>query len=238
MAKMTPEQEAAYAFSNGIARSTLGKSAQLVYDRLQQERQEGARARQVISGQHTAADCGPDGPSSCSGCGEGLTPNARFCASCGEPVSADAQDTNCRGCGEELTSNARFCASCGEPVNIRSAGRPSVREDVRQLGVPDERTLQKFAVKFVIFYDGSGHRLGPSECTLTSRRLITDDARGDIHQIQLRDISGIETPSRMVAPKMLRIKLPVQTYDIDCNNRDQKAAIENWLGQAILVSFT
>jgi hypothetical protein len=34
MAKMTPEQEAAYALRWGIARSDLPPEAQLVYDRL------------------------------------------------------------------------------------------------------------------------------------------------------------------------------------------------------------
>jgi protein-S-isoprenylcysteine O-methyltransferase Ste14 len=42
MAKMTPEQEAAYALDFGVARSDLPEDAQLAYDRLAQQR---ARAR-------------------------------------------------------------------------------------------------------------------------------------------------------------------------------------------------
>jgi protein-S-isoprenylcysteine O-methyltransferase Ste14 len=42
MAKMTPEQEAAYALDFGVARSDLPKDAQLAYDRLVEQR---ARAR-------------------------------------------------------------------------------------------------------------------------------------------------------------------------------------------------
>ena len=53
--------------------------------------------------------------------------------------------------------------------------------------------LQTFNVDSIMFYDGSGHHLGPSVCTLTRTRLIIDDARGGISQIQLRDINGVST---------------------------------------------
>ena len=236
MSMMTPEQEAANALDFGTGRSGLSKAAQRVYDRLLQERQELAQAEQpeqIVEIQQSSPGDQAAGPLTCTGCGEELTPNARFCASCGEPVITGSQDTHCRECGEELTPNARFCASCGEPVNPTRARSSSTQGGASQLGASGEETLQEFTVKYVTFYDGSGHRLGPSECTLTSRRLIIHDARGGIHQVLLRDISGISTPSRMAAPKMLRISLPAQAYDIDCNNRDQKYAIEAWLGQAI-----
>ena len=42
MAKMTPEQEAAYALDFGVAKSDLHKDAQLAYERLVEQR---ARAR-------------------------------------------------------------------------------------------------------------------------------------------------------------------------------------------------
>jgi hypothetical protein len=96
----------------------------------------------------------------------------------------------------------------------------------------DEK-LREFQVKFVTFYDGTGHRLGPSECTLTSTRLIISDVKGGINQILLRDISGVSIPSRVAAPKMLRISLPGQAYDIDCLSKDQANAVAYWLGQAI-----
>lgn len=101
----------------------------------------------------------------------------------------------------------------------------------------EEQKIQDFDVKYVTFYDGSGHRLGPSDCTLTSMRLIIQDVRGGMHQIQLREISGITTPSRFGAPKMLRINLPGQAYDIDCHTKDQKRSIEYAIGQAIRGSF-
>lgn len=97
----------------------------------------------------------------------------------------------------------------------------------------EDLKLREFQVKFVTFYDGTGHRLGPSECTLTSTRLIISDVKGGIHQILLRDISGINMPSRVAAPKMLRISLPGHAYDIDCNTKDQTNAVAYWLGQAI-----
>lgn len=63
-----------------------------------------------------------------------------------------------------------------------------------------QRPIQEFDVSSVMFYDGTGHRLGPSRCALTSERLIIDDARGGVHQILLRDISGLSTPGRLVSP--------------------------------------
>ncbi len=44
----------------------------------------------------------------CRACSAALTPGARFCASCGVPVSTD-----CSNCGAELPDGARFCPSCG-----------------------------------------------------------------------------------------------------------------------------
>jgi tetratricopeptide (TPR) repeat protein len=93
--------------------------------------------------------------------------------------------------------------------------------------------LQTFEVDSVMFYDGSGHRLGPSVCTLTRTRLIIDDARGGISQIQLRDINGVSTPGRMVSPKMLRITAAGVAYDIYCLSKDQKYQLEAWLSKAI-----
>jgi hypothetical protein len=54
--------------------------------------------------------------------------------------------------------------------------------------------LQTFEVDGVMFFDGSGHRLGPSVCALTRTRLIIDDASGGINQILLRDINAVSTP--------------------------------------------
>ncbi len=104
--------------------------------------------------------------------------------------------------------------------------------------MPEERTLREFVVDSIVFYDGSGHRLGPSECTLTDSRLIIHDARGGIHQILLRNISGITVPAPIISPKQLRINLSVQAYDVYCQTKDQTNAIAYWLGQAIKGSLS
>jgi hypothetical protein len=230
MPKWTPEQEAEYALSYGSQRSSLSKPAQLAYDQLLQERLERAQERPVTSSHQAAEQQQSDQDLSCSGCGAELTPNARFCASCGKPI----QDTNCSGCGTELTPNARFCASCGKPI-----GQSYIQNKDGRSSPSGEEKIQEFDVKYVTFYDGSGHRLGPSRCTLTTRRLIINDVRGGIHQIQLRDISGVDTPSKLAAPKMLRIRLLAsQAYDIDCVSKDQKLNLEVWLSEAIQGSFS
>jgi hypothetical protein len=101
----------------------------------------------------------------------------------------------------------------------------------------DEEKLHDFSVEYVTYYDGTGHRLGPSDCTLTTRRLLINDSRGGMHQIALRDISEISTPSRMLDPKMLRIGVPTAAYRVRCVSKEQKRAIEAWLSQAIRSSF-
>ena len=97
----------------------------------------------------------------------------------------------------------------------------------------DSNVLQTFEVDGVMFYDGGGHRLGRSMCTLTRDRLIIDDARGGISQIRLRDITGMSTPSRIGSPKQLRITAPGVAYDIYCLSKDQKYNLEAWLSEAI-----
>lgn len=88
---------------------------------------------------------------------------------------------------------------------------------------------ETFEVTSVMFYDGIGHRLGPSLCTLTGTRLIIEDARGGMHQIPLRDVNSFGSPSRVISPSMLRINIPGAAYDIYCKSKDQK----NQLGASI-----
>jgi hypothetical protein len=101
------------------------------------------------------------------------------------------------------------------------------------LGGPGSDVLQTFEVDSVMFYDGSGHRLGQSVCTLTRTRLIIDDAYGGISQIRLRDINGVSTPGRIVSSKMFRITVAGVAYDIYCTSKDQKYLFEAWLSEAI-----
>lgn len=73
-----------------------------------------------------AAATGVQSPTlTCDNCGAGIAAGDRFCAVCGEPVSA----VTCTGCGEPLRPGARFCSSCGvaappphQPGGSSSAG--------------------------------------------------------------------------------------------------------------------
>jgi hypothetical protein len=96
-----------------------------------------------------------------------------------------------------------------------------------------ERAIQYFDVDNVAFYDGVGHGLGPSQCTITTDRLIIDGTRGGMRQILLRDISGLSTPGPIVSPKQLRISLPTAGFDVYCNSKAQKLAMEDLLNTAI-----
>lgn len=43
-----------------------------------------------------------------------FTPGARFCASCGGPLTAEP---TCKGCGKTLSRGAVFCPGCGTKVS-------------------------------------------------------------------------------------------------------------------------
>lgn len=49
----------------------------------------------------------------CPTCKAKLSPNAKFCASCGNKVS---QAKSCSNCGAALSENAKFCIECGQKV--------------------------------------------------------------------------------------------------------------------------
>jgi len=235
MAKMTPVEEAAIALDRGTLRGHISRAARPEYDRLLTERLDAAVAAKAA--QRIAPEDRSAGQANCGECGGELTPNARFCASCGESVNTTAQDVHCRECGGELTFNARFCASCGESVNTRRARRSSTIDNTSRSRATGEERLQEFTVRYASFADGVRHRLGASECMLTSRRLIIHDAKGGIRQILLRDISGISTPYMIMDPKTLRISLPAHTYDLTFNSKDQKYSVEALLSQAIRTSL-
>ncbi|MDP2730534.1 MAG: zinc ribbon domain-containing protein [Dehalococcoidales bacterium] len=58
----------------------------------------------------------------CSQCGEILDLKAKFCDSCGAPVSAAEVKPTCPDCGSELKASSRFCPECGRPTD--SGNRP------------------------------------------------------------------------------------------------------------------
>jgi tetratricopeptide (TPR) repeat protein len=110
---------------------------------------------------------------------------------------------------------------------IRKNRAEGTLESIRH-GSP-QQVMQTFDVDSVMFYDGVGHRLGSSVCTLTREKFIIDDARGGIHQIRLRDITGVSAPAR----KMVRITAPGVAYDLYCRSKDQRYDLEDWLSVGI-----
>lgn len=60
----------------------------------------------------TAAETSAD-TVECPTCKAKLSPNAKFCASCGNKVS---QAKSCSNCGAALSENAKFCIECGKKV--------------------------------------------------------------------------------------------------------------------------
>lgn len=51
----------------------------------------------------------------CTGCGEGLRSNARYCQGCGDTQSAGSGITSCAICAGELPASSTFCTGCGAP---------------------------------------------------------------------------------------------------------------------------
>ncbi len=72
----------------------------------------------------------------CPGCDGENTEGARFCASCGTPLSA-----NCSACAAQLVPGARFCSSCGTPaggtvpVSAEEAEPPTGGAERRRISV-------------------------------------------------------------------------------------------------------
>jgi hypothetical protein len=166
----------------------------------------------------------------------------KMAASSDDPENSKIAELAAAALGRNLLNRDKLDEA--EPWLIigAEAGIDAAEEDLERLRIarnggasqgPGGDVLQTFDVDSVTFYDGSGHRLGPSTCTLTRTRLVIDDARGGITQIHLRDINGISTPGRLISPKLLRISLPGAGYDMYCQSKDQKNSLEAWLSKAI-----
>jgi membrane protease subunit (stomatin/prohibitin family) len=73
----------------------------------------------MVTGQAQQAQAGPPQVQiRCAGCGTLNPENARFCASCGQPLAAQpaapaAAGVACPSCGTQNAAGARFCSSCG-----------------------------------------------------------------------------------------------------------------------------
>ena len=69
------------------------------------------------SGAHASVEAGPR-RAACSSCGEELPGGAKFCLSCGHPVTALTTSHVCPTCHAGDPANARFCNECGTPVGF------------------------------------------------------------------------------------------------------------------------
>jgi len=99
----------------------------------------------------------------------------------------------------------------------------------------DEELIADFNLKYVMYYDGTGHRLGPSHCKLTNRRLVINDAIGDTHQILVKDIAAVGPPQSSLLSKSVNVELrgAPAVYQLDCRDRNQMKAVLFSLQMAI-----
>ena len=68
----------------------------------------------------------------CPNCQSELLEGARFCTTCGTPVTPAAATLSCPQCGAELLEGARFCTTCGSPVG--TAPQPPAAEPTDSKG--------------------------------------------------------------------------------------------------------
>jgi len=52
----------------------------------------------------------------CAKCGKNLTPSAKFCSRCGQPVEEKQKPRSCPKCGAENLPDSVFCNECGEKL--------------------------------------------------------------------------------------------------------------------------
>lgn len=110
--------------------------------------------------------------SKCPSCGDGVNPESKFCASCGQALEHkedEAADTGgqCPECGVSVESGNLFCPACGAP--LRPRGEDATRdghvevEEVPTDGstpTPDEDTKGAPTSKGTPSSDGDGNRFG------------------------------------------------------------------------------
>ena len=71
----------------------------------------------------------------CQNCGNPMSPDAQFCAVCGQPVQKaqppqPEQQAVCQGCGNPLSPDARFCPVCGQAVQQADPQQPEQPQEV------------------------------------------------------------------------------------------------------------
>lgn len=87
------------------------------------------------------------------GCGGELLPEARFCPTCGAPVTPAAPTAAfCYKCGQPLVGDARFCAACGTPAPISASALPAhgpvvAAQSVLPVAAPPSKPAEADAVR-------------------------------------------------------------------------------------------
>src|SRR6186997_1425633 len=83
-------------------------------------------------------------PVICATCRFENPPGARFCAGCGQPLTAF-----CASCGQQLVPGGKFCASCGTPVT----GAPAAPAGAATGEVPPEAPAAERRLVTILFAD-------------------------------------------------------------------------------------
>jgi hypothetical protein len=101
-----------------------------------------------------------------------------------------------------------------------------------------EELLSKFHISGATYYDGVGHHLTESECTLTNMRLTIEDSRGKTQQILLRDITGV-TPHMGFGSKSVDINVGnAYAIHLYCKGRERVREVAGILNEAMRPSFS
>jgi len=84
------------------------------------------------------------------------------------------------------------------------------------------------------YYDGRRHILGNVDCEVQNGRLIVQgDLRGEVVQILLRDVTGIE-PTAGLLNKQVAITTPAASLVLFCKSREEVRRLTAMLQQLIM----
>lgn len=90
---------------------TAGMGAGMGAGMMMGQMMNNAFAQQPAQQAPAAQQSAPSGKAFCTGCGNAIPSDARFCPECG---ASRAQAGKCAGCGAALSAGAKFCPECGK----------------------------------------------------------------------------------------------------------------------------
>ncbi len=64
----------------------------------------------------------------CPACSYINSPGSKFCADCGNSLSATTSDRNCPNCRAENTDDANFCFNCGEQLKVNAPTKQTTQQ--------------------------------------------------------------------------------------------------------------